>query len=322
MVVMAEQQPPHHGSDLPAVLDRELLTISDIVKHNRIILKHYHQRSNSVSYHGNPTTSYGLIVLSVETGRWVLVQRKHSAEFLVLIRGYYRLVHLPLLISKLMPSEVEHLKRAIAQLDYFEELYLKVLCQAPDGLSYARLRFSELLELLPGLFSKIDVSSNTLSWSWPKGRPLVGHHKEDSLVAAKREFTEEVEVELPPPLLVSDQLITEQYLTIAGKLINAHYWLYLVGEEFPITAPTQHPEVRSRGWYSITHSASLLPATVLADAVKLIQQQETECLEYFEDQDDDQLEDHLASEPDDRELDDHGDHWLPHYQHTSRHPGR
>ena len=252
--------------------DNGSLTTNDILKYNRIILQ-YPEKST------NPTVSYGLIVYAIKTGSWVLVQRKHSAEFLVFIKGYYRLSHLPLLMCKFMPSEVAHIRAAMENIDCFSDLYSKILCQPSDGLSYAQMRFSEVLDVLPKLLSKINIKRNTLSWAWPKGRALItGIQKEDCLTAAKREFREEVEVDLPESVLTSDQCITEEYITIGGKLINAHYWLYMISEEFSIPVLDKHPEVRDRGWYSTTKSQNMLSDTLYGKATSLIAQH----LDYLE----------------------------------------
>jgi len=171
-----------------------------------------------------------------------------------------------------MSSEIEHVRAALDDLDYFSDLYQKILCQPTAGLSYARLRFSEVLEVLPRLLKIIDSTSNTLAWSWPKGRALIGAQKEDSLTTAKREFAEEVEVVLPSPLILSDQFITEEYTTIGGKLINSYYWLYVVANEFTIPILDKHPEVRKRGWYTLSESKKLLSNNLYEDAATFIAQ--------------------------------------------------
>lgn len=243
--------------------DNTHFTTTDILKCNRIILQYPEKITN-------PTVSYGLIVYAMNTRRWVLVQRKHTAEFLIFIKGHYRLVHLPLLICKFMPSEVEHIRAALDNLDYFSDLYQKILCQPADGLKEAQLRFSEVLEVLPKLLHAIDCTHNSLAWSWPKGRALIGVHKEDCITAAKREFKEEVEVELPQNIVLSDQFIKEEYTTIGGKVINAYYWLYIVSEEFAIPPLDKHPEVRDRGWYSLSESKKMLPNNLYRNSIIFI----------------------------------------------------
>lgn len=239
------------------------LTTRDIIKNNRIILR-YPEKSVI------PTVSYGLIVYAMKTRKWVLVQRKHTAEFLVFIKGYYRLVHIPLLLSRCTKHEIKHIRAAVKNLDYFTDLYSKILCQPADGLSNAQLRFSEVLQLLPKLLSKLKNSESNLTWSWPKGRAIVGVQKEDCLTAAKREFEEEVEVTIPEAELISDTFITETYTTIGGKIITSHYWLYIVTDEFPIPDVDKHPEVKDRGWYSTTDSSVLLSPHLHRDALDLI----------------------------------------------------
>jgi hypothetical protein len=216
-----------------------------------------------------PTVSHGLIVYALDSQKWILVQRKHSAEFMVFIKGYYRLVHLPLLVRKFMPSEVAHIVEALKEIEYFNDLYTEVLCLPPKGLSYGRLRFSEVLKIIPSLLTMVAVD-NTLTWSWPKGRPLYGTVKEDSLVTAKREFVEEVEIMLPPSLFQSNECIMHEQLTTTGKIINSYYWFYAVEKEFVLPPVTEHTEVQDRAWYTVDDSLLIMPEEVIRQAFALV----------------------------------------------------
>lgn len=196
------------------------------------------------------TISYGLIVYAKNTKRWMIVQRKHSVEFLLLIRGCYRLTHLPLLLSCITQNEADLLSRCMG-LDTFVKVYTDYLGLDKEGLNYAIIRMMEVRDLIMNLLSKLDLRQNELKWTWPKGRMIytsVSGEKETPFLCAKREFTEEVEITLPDPLFVSDTYISEQIHTITGRIIESRYWIYIINDEIPMPELHNHPEVSDRKW--------------------------------------------------------------------------
>ena len=195
------------------------------------------------------TISYGLIVYAKDTSRWAIIQRKHSVEFLLFIRGLYRLTHLPLLLSCITDSEAQIIKTCLkGGPNIFKIVYLKDLELCSDGLEYAMIRMAESRNIVMNLLSKLDLSKNKLSWTWPKGRLHIASDKETPFNCAKREFTEEVEIELPPPLFISDTYIGENIRTITGRNIESRYWIYIIPNEISMTLPKSHPEVADRVW--------------------------------------------------------------------------
>jgi 8-oxo-dGTP pyrophosphatase MutT (NUDIX family) len=117
-----------------------------------------------------------------------------------------------------------------------------------DGLQYALIRMAESRNVVSKMLPKIIVSNNRLSWSWPKGRLHISEDRETPFDCAKREFTEEVEIKLPPPLFISDTYISENLRTITGRNIESRYWIYIIPNEIPMTPPKSHPEVSTRAW--------------------------------------------------------------------------
>lgn len=213
----------------------------------------------STPFHSKSTISYGLIVFAHDTRRWAVIQRKHSAEFLVFMRGLYRLTHLPLLLACITSTEA-HLIRECLRIgpERYRALFLNELGLDRDELQYALIRFAESRSIINSLVATLDFSKNTLKWSWPKGRLHVGSHRESPLECAQREFTEEVEITLPHPISISDTYIGENVNTTTGRNIESRYWIYVIEHEIPIQPNPSHPEVSNRMWVDSATCATLI----------------------------------------------------------------
>lgn len=196
------------------------------------------------------TVSYGLIVYAQDTKRWVIIQRKHSAEFLLYMRGVYRLTHLPLLLSRITEQEAKIVTRCLKEgPDSFRSIYLDELDLPLSDLEYALIRMAETRNIVLKLLPKLDLSTNSLSWTWPKGRLTYSQvEKETPFDCAKREFIEEVEIALPVPIFISDTYISENVHTITGRNIESRYWVYIIPKEVTLLDPENHPEVAARKW--------------------------------------------------------------------------
>ena len=203
--------------------------------------------------------SYGLIVYAKDTQRWAIVQRKHSVEFLLIMRGIYRVTHLPFLISCITAEEANIIKRCIdGGPSIFTEIFLGELDLFEGGLKYALIRMSDSRNTISNLLSKIDLSENKLKWTWPKGRLQVSSGRETPFACAKREFSEEVELLLPPPSFISDTYVSEIVRTITCRTIESRYWIYVIPHEVPMSPPSDHPEVSDRQWVSTDTCLTLI----------------------------------------------------------------
>jgi 8-oxo-dGTP pyrophosphatase MutT (NUDIX family) len=200
--------------------------------------------------------SYGLIVYALDTKSCVIVQRKHSVELLLIIRGFYRLSYLPLLLSNITIEELDILKRGVSGGPAaFTDIYVNELGLDKSGLEYATLRMVASANIIKELVESIDVSDNSLTWNWPKGRLQYDDKvslKETPFQCAVREFSEEVEVELPTAVYVSDYYISENIKTTTGRHIESRYWLYVVPSEIDIPIAENHPEIADRKWATIS----------------------------------------------------------------------
>lgn len=219
------------------------------------------------------TISYGLIVYAKDSGRWVITQRKHSVEFLLFMRGLYRLTHLPFLLSCITVHESAIIQRCLKEgPKTFRSVYLDELSLCSEGLDYALIRMAESRNVVLSLLPKLDLTNNDLSWTWPKGRLAYTYgnsisDRETPFDCAKREFVEEVEIILPDPLFISDTHISETIRTITGRNIESRYWIYIIPNEIPLTPPDSHPEVATRIWADTNKCRELMHNSNLFNSV-------------------------------------------------------
>jgi hypothetical protein len=209
--------------------------------------------------------SYGLVVYAKNTKRFLLIQRKHSVEFLLFIRGSYRVTHLPLLLSCITMEEATIIKNTYIDKTLFLHLFLYELCFDKEHIDYAFVRFHESKDIVLTILNKVNVVTNTLSWSWPKGR--LHTSREAPFECAKREFVEEVEHFLPDYIYISDNYIGEIMNTIIGRNIESRYWIYIIEDEFTLYKPTNNAEVSNRIWATNAECKKLLHYTTLLDRI-------------------------------------------------------
>lgn len=174
------------------------------------------------------------------------------------MRGIYRVSYLPLLLQHITPGEGELIRKALDNPNYFRYIFLSQLQLESEELEYSWVRFQESSNLVSQLLAQIDLSGNTLTWGWPKGRLQNFGEKELPFNCAQREFREEMETTLYPPLYISDNYVTEYIKTLTGRTIESRYWVYVVAEEMPITPPKNHLEVSARRWVARDECVKLI----------------------------------------------------------------
>lgn len=127
-------------------------------------------------------TSYGLIMKSTNSNKYLVVQRRVSLQFILVIRGRFLYSYLNDYLSNMTNEEKETLKKCILDRNYYEDLMKEM--------NFKEREWFKLQELKPllkrgTLFTHADVE---LAWGWPKG---VKNKGESDIQASLREFYEE-----------------------------------------------------------------------------------------------------------------------------------
>lgn len=183
--------------------------------------------------------SYGLIVYNLKTKKYLMVRRKHTIDFLLLLQGRYRFSQLSLMLSKITLEEKNLLSEALLAND-FRALTLEVGFEITNQIKTDK---NDVLQIL----SRLKLN-NQLEWYWPKGRR---NYDENAFACAMREFKEEVGIELTPALNKIENPIyqSESQTYNLDKIMN-YFWLYVIEDEIALPKPNSE-EISMTGWFSI-----------------------------------------------------------------------
>lgn len=216
------------------------------------------------------TVSYGLIVHSLKTKRWLIVKRKHSTDFLFFMNGAYRISQLPFMIKNITDGERETALRCLEDMEFFSKIYIDDLGLDADGLENAKIRMKESKDFAKALLNTLQLRHNEIKWTWPKGNPQSCARGENPFDCALREFEEKVEAKLPSPSFLPDSYIVETMRTINGVNLESRYWVYVIDEEIPVHTPISHMEVSDRKWASTKECAEVTNEDLLNRAIEMI----------------------------------------------------
>lgn len=201
-------------------------------------------------FKGKVFASYGLHVHALDTGRWLMVKRRHSVEYCIFLRGTYDTSHLPLLIPKLTNKErqcVSHILKLNSS-DYVSYVVGCVGVEYYDidvnpGWNKMIQNSERIAILIENIYPKIDL------WTWPKG--VKETFDSNGYITALREFGEEVASNLPPPIEEPVKNPFVRKTTCYGREIHEHYWTYTVDKEFDLHELNSCSlEVSKRAWKS------------------------------------------------------------------------
>lgn len=151
------------------------------------------------SFFDKPLRSYGIVAYCSETQRWLLVQRQHNPEYIITLRGSYRISDIPRLVmgyssnearqiyeltnsqeprhpTTLRPTSIWGSTRGLSIA--FSSLFRRTISESESDLLYGAARFDEALPLFRTALESLrkdDISIPTkpekdTEWLWPKGR--------------------------------------------------------------------------------------------------------------------------------------------------------
>lgn len=219
--------------------------------------------SNSPFSHNTPT-SFGLIVYAIDTQRWFLVRRRHSASLIILLWGCYQQANIPDIIASLANNEVPMVidamtskyKYAAVLFDVHHDLNTK-------NIDYGYARLQESQDIINKCLEKRDKDQVILTdWFWAKGHrkqyPVEGH-----IEAAMREFKEESGIkDITCPYTICFDPIKFLSRGITGRYHQCVLWVCVFKNEIPAPEPDDEEiEVSERKWMTYEEAMSVLPGT-------------------------------------------------------------
>lgn len=189
--------------------------------------------------------------------RFLVVQRRHTINFLQLVRGRYddtNVEELHRILGRITREEVE-----IAKTVPLDELWKSMLCAPLNTRDADRIRarwnnLRLLLDSYPGeLQSFVEPE-----WGFPKGRR---NNNEDNMTCALREFSEETGLERPT-LLKGIYPLSESLVGSNGYNYKHVYYMSMAtameAPKIDPSMPEQYMEVRDVRWVSYPELVSLI----------------------------------------------------------------
>lgn len=190
------------------------------------------------SFSGKSITSYGCILRSLEKEpKYLLVKRKHSVDYIDLVRGGWTISNIPLLLTNITQKERQKLFLP------FDSIWTDLIEQPTEGSNYeyAKSRFSLISPYMSSLLEKIPSCSDseTNMWQFPKGRiDYVNCFGEQPIKCAIREFKEETYgYDLKDSRMLSNRVYFEEYTGTNSKKYRSEYFVFLTDEAKKIEDP-------------------------------------------------------------------------------------
>ena len=178
----------------------------------------------------------------------MMVQRKDSLEFLLILKGAYETSHLFILLKGLTEKEIDIVERCVEDKNLFIETMRNTI-NGYRNYSYSISKFNENKFLIKRIINKLryeEYPHPQLLWEWPKG---IANSREEKLTCAYREFKEEVGFDIPDDITNIIELSKCGYSVFSCKNINIIYWLILCESEIEVEKVKKNDEeVFNRGW--------------------------------------------------------------------------
>uniref|UniRef100_A0A6C0JXM6 Nudix hydrolase domain-containing protein n=1 Tax=viral metagenome TaxID=1070528 RepID=A0A6C0JXM6_9ZZZZ len=167
------------------------------------------------------STSYRVILRCKTTGRYLIIRRSDSKEYLTILRGNFAVADLVRLAPKLTREEADNLRMMNTNLYTVECLRAKVVENR-----------TQFFRKLPKIKMAVKLYSKNcpLKWAWPGGRMKSG---ETGKEAALRELFEEVGIRILAKT-VDDTTIRDEERVCGGRyVLNYHYMAEIKDEVKP-----------------------------------------------------------------------------------------
>ena len=236
-------------------------------------------------YGAEPITSYGLILCSTSgtstSPVFLLYQRRDNFEYMDFLRGIWAAeTQLPSLFSLMSPDERKRIRDYTFE-ELWDDLWVVHSCRIfRDGFSKAKKKYDSIRDKIPNLLDTTVSHIKEPPWGFPKGKK--NSFKEDSIMCAIREFTEETRIPSEFITLVNNIPFVENFKGTNNKCYSTHYYLAKIEDPIhpdPISTPhcirktTISEEAINVKWFTYEESSNLLDSrrqTILRSALDII----------------------------------------------------
>lgn len=179
-----------------------------------------------------PHKSYGIILYNLETQKWLMIQRKHTVEFLCIIKGRYPLSCIPEKLGRLTNRELNCIRDII---NGGRDRYMKIILETyhkVKNIESTWTHFSYSISLISKCILMIENSNRELPYLWAKGNRNYNSDETD-FGCAMRELEEESGItKLPDDMLVIDRIT--QYDNEKSQTFTTDCWICVIQAEIAI----------------------------------------------------------------------------------------
>ena len=228
------------------------------------------RRILSVSIYRDPVESYGILPVCVNTGTCMMIQRKHTLWFLLLLRGKVTVSCVPHLMKKITTQEFNLIESILGNQEKYINL-LQSIYKSPKYADQSWTTFNSYSPLLCKCVEKLRdyPRKEEPPFLWPKG--VKDSITESNIDSAARELKEESGVENFP----DDSQLVMSEITYTNTGIDRDYsvtfWIMLVTDEIQLTKPhVSDEEVIDRRWVKFEEVPQLLDSDTERDAFKKV----------------------------------------------------
>lgn len=192
--------------------------------------------------------SYGIILYCINTKKWLMVKRKDSVEYVLLMKGRYEKSEILMLMRGLTKDEIFKVKIMLDDPKYFVTESMRT-CEKYKNYSYQT--FQDSIKLIRKAIEKLEQSNynfHQLNWEWPKGMINKG---ENEFSCAQRELEEETGISLDNNDTSDIIRLSPQRHCYVNKTIEVTFWFVTIHDEIPMTPPSSSDlEVSDRRWFT------------------------------------------------------------------------
>lgn len=222
----------------------------DIINISKIYSKILDQKERNIikhPYSQKKCISYGLILISKE-GRTLLVKRKHSFEYLVILSGRYKKSDLIFLIPKLVLKEFNKILLFYKNKKFFKKEY-KNLFKNDKNIKKSYKKLIEYGNCVIEISKNINFSENDLIWFWPKGKfeLLIDKDYKDCAI---RETEEELDIKLPKDIKFYDDWISFTHESYNFRKLDSKFLICTLNKEF-VLKKVKNDEISDKKWVCI-----------------------------------------------------------------------
>lgn len=198
--------------------------------------------------------SYGLKITERCSNKILLVQRRHTIEFINILKCEWTPSQLIYLLKRITPEE----RNKIIEIKNDNLKYFRLCIQ--ENIQHSIEQFSEMSEILFKYIEKIEANGS-LSWFFPKGR-IYKRNIENGIMCSLRELKEETGINHRKINVNINNENWNKETFLSHRSIKIIIYHKKASIEYPCKLRPQLSEINDARWVSSKNLSSYLNANI------------------------------------------------------------